>query len=247
MLPTTEFTLYRPRSTQLSVIEGSGDHLPNNTNTDSPSVGSFDQQNKGEGPESDLRQPADVSTRTGEVEEDLTLSPTHSSLHRTTLGVPPQVIRDSLTAPSSVDPYQTRASLTAPSSVDTYQTRTSMTTSTDFSRISGLSDFPAPPVSQNEYQLTPIDLPVSPSYFQPLDDAGNVSLSPSSTPLSPQTFEEDDPEVQEERTRDSMVSSGADGADELDPPSRFPHQASHRSTFGTDDEVIRNWKSSRDE
>lgn len=126
-----------------------------------------------------------------------------------------------------------------------------MTTSTDFSRISGLSDFPAPPVSQNEYQLTPGDLPVSPSYFQPPDDAGNVNLSPSpsSTPLSPQTFEEDDPEVQEEeRTRDSVVSSGADGAaDELDPPSRFPHQASHRSTFGTDDEVIRNWKSSRDE
>ena len=123
-----------------------------------------------------------------------------------------------------------------------------MTTSTDMSRISGLSDFPAPPANQNEYQPTPGDLlPVSQSYFQPPDDPGNVSPSPSSTPLSPQTFEEDDPEVQEERTRDSVASSGADGDDELHPPSRFPHQASHRSTFGTDDEVIRNWQSSRDE
>ena len=113
------------------------------------------------------------------------------------------------------------------------------TSGTDFSRISGLSDFPAPPFNQNEFQPTPGDLSVCQSFFQP-PSPGNGSASPSSTPLSPQTFEEDDPEVQE-RSRDSVLS----GADELEPPLMFP-QASHRSTFGTDDEVIRNWKASRD-
>jgi hypothetical protein len=224
LLPTTEFTLYRPRSTQLSVIEGSDDHLP--SNTDSPPVESFHQPNNGEDPESGLRQSADVSTRSGEGGEDSTFSPTHSSLQRTTLGVPQQVVRDSLTAPSSADPYQTRTSMA--------------TSGTDFTRISGLSDFPAPPVHQNEYQLTPGDILVRLPYFQ-RPDSGNVSASPSTTPLSPQTFEEDDPEVQG-HTRDSVLSD----FDELDAPSSLP-QASHRSTFGADDEVIRNWKASRDE
>ena len=232
LLPTTEFTLYRPRSTQLSVIEGSDDHLP--SNVDSPSVESFDPQNNGQKLESDPRQSADVSTRTGDVDEDTTFSPTRSSHQRATLGVPQQqAVRDSLTAPSSVDPYQTRTSMA--------------TSGTDFSRISGLSDFPAPPVSdfsappihENESQRTSGDILVRQSFFQP-SSPGNGSASPSTTPLSPQTFEEDDPEVHE-RTRDSVLS----GLDELDPPSRFP-QASHRSTFGTDDEVIRNWKASRD-
>ncbi len=110
---------------------------------------------------------------------------------------------------------------------------------TDFSRISGLSDFPAPPINENEPQVTPGDILVRQSFFQP-SSPGNGSASPSTTPLSPQTFEEDDPEAHE-RTRDSVLS----GIDELEPPSMSP-QASHRSTFGTDDEVIRNWKASRD-
>lgn len=117
---------------------------------------------------------------------------------------------------------------------------TSGTSGTDFSRISGLSDFPAPPVNQNEYQITPGSPLVRQPFIQP-PRLGNVSASPSTTPLSPQTFEEDEPEVQE-RTRDSVLSD----SDDLDLPSSYP-QASHRSTFGADDEVIRNWKASRDE
>jgi hypothetical protein len=225
LLPTTEFTLYRPRSTQLSVIEGSDDHLP--SNTDSASVESFGQQNNSEGPESVLRQSGDASTRTDDMDDGTTFSPAHSSLQRMMmLEVPQQIVRHSLTAPSSADPYQTRTSMA--------------TSGTDFSRISGLSDFPAPPINQDDYQLTPGDYPVRHSYFQP-SSPGNGSASPSTTPLSPQTFEEDDLEVHE-RTRDSALS----GSDELDPPLNIP-QASHRSTFGTDNEVIRNWKASHDE
>jgi len=113
------------------------------------------------------------------------------------------------------------------------------TSGTDFTRISGLSDFPAPPSNQNEYQFAPGDSPVRLSYFQ-FPNSGNGSASPSTTPLSPQTFE-DDLEVQA-RTRESVLSA----ADELVPPSKA-FETSHRSTFGTDDEVIRNWKASRDE
>lgn len=215
MLPTTEFTLYRPRSTQLSVIEGSDDHLPSNTS--SPSAGSLGRHNDNEEPESVLRQSADVG-------DSPAFSPAQSSTQRMTLGVPQPVIRDSLTAPSSADPYHTRASMA--------------TSGTDFSRMSGLSDFPAPPVHQNEYQITPGDLPVRLSYFQ---QSTSGSASPSTTPLSPQTFEETDPEVQG-RTRDS-ASSGVAGQDPL---STVP-QASYRSTFGADDDVIRSWKASQDQ
>lgn len=220
LLPTTEFTLYRPRSTQLSVIEGSDDHLPSNTS--SPSAESLGRPNDSEAPESAIRQSADVSTRTDDVDEEPTFSPaqysTSTSAQRMTLEVPQQVIRDSLTAPSSADPYQTRTSMA--------------TSGTDFSRMSGLSDFPAPPVNQNEYQPPPNDLPVRLSYFQP----ASSSATPSSTPLSPQTFEDADSEVQE-RARDSVLSD-VDGPGS---PSVVP-RASYRSTFGTDDDVIRRWK-----
>jgi len=221
LLPTTEFTHYRPRSTQLSVIEGSDDHLP--ATDSSPSAESLERHHDNEELESTFRQSAADSTRTDDMDDELGFSSPQSSTQRTTLGVPPLVIRGSLTAPSSADPYRTRTSMA--------------TSGTDFSRISGLSDFPAPPIDENEYQFTPGELPVHQSYFQ----VASSSASPSTTPLSRQTFEENDPEVQE-RNRDSVLS----GADEPNPPSKAP-QTSYRSTFGTDDEVIRSWKASRDE
>jgi hypothetical protein len=217
LLPTTEFNHYRPRSTQLSVIEGSDDHLP--ANTSSPSVVSFEQHINPEEPENVTRQYTDALAG-GDMNDDPSSSGAQPAIQRATLEVPQPVIRDSLTAPSSVDPYQMRTSMA--------------TSGTDFSRISGLSDFPAPPVNQNELQLTPGDLTVRETYF-----SVDSSASPPTSPLSAQTFEEDDPEVQG-RTRDSILS----GSDELDRPPMAPQ--SYRSTFGADDEIIRSWKASRD-
>ncbi|KIM23259.1 hypothetical protein M408DRAFT_265203 [Serendipita vermifera MAFF 305830] len=196
-------------STKLSVIEGSIDeHATASESTPDPE----DQQSA----------PATSPTRA-------TIPEAHA--HQNT-GYPPLTL-DTLNIPSN---QSRRASSERAVAPEGYARTSLMTDVSGQSRMSHLSDFPAPPVQSTSFALTPSD--ALQTYFPPR----RSSPVPPASPASLLSVEPPSPVVEPDEGEDRSISEHHQAFPSLTSPSTPVREyRSNRATFGPDADIARQW------